>query len=109
MSLLIGMYFLPLPHLPKGPDADTKPSRVYTALEKGFHTPEFVYAALRDRRFPKESKHDIYCSRCGELTSLRRRPGTPPEIPKVNKKLLRLWKEALVEGQASVEKDISIL
>jgi hypothetical protein len=62
---------------------------VYTALEKGFHTPEFIYNALMDRRSPKENRHDIYCSGCGHLTTLRRRKGTPPEVPTINKKLLR--------------------
>ena len=65
--------------------------RVYTALEKGFHTPEFIYDALKDRRSPKERKHDVYCSGCGHLTTMRRRQGTPPEVPKVNKK--PLWKD----------------
>jgi hypothetical protein len=91
---------------------------VYTALEKGFHDPEFIYEALRDRRSPKETKHDIYCSKCGQLTSLRRRKGTPPEVPKVNKKLLREKNSkknaevnvdpGLVVGY-QVEKDNSIL
>ena len=45
--------------------------RVYTALERGVHSPEFIFESLRAGHTPKGVHHDVYCSGCGYLTHVR--------------------------------------
>ncbi|RPD75445.1 hypothetical protein L226DRAFT_44635 [Lentinus tigrinus ALCF2SS1-7] len=44
---------------------------VYTALERGVHSPEFIFESLKAGRTPKGLHHDVYCSGCGHLTHAR--------------------------------------
>ena len=46
-------------------------TRVFTALARSVHSPEFLVEALRDGRSPKNVYHDVYCSQCGHLTPFR--------------------------------------
>ena len=45
--------------------------RVYTALERGVHSPGFIFESLKESRTPKGVHHDVYCSVCGHLTHIR--------------------------------------
>ena len=45
--------------------------RVYTALTRGVHSPEFIADSLRKGNTPKGIYHDVYCSYCGHLTAFR--------------------------------------
>ena len=47
--------------------------RVYTALQRDVHTADFIFNAVKNRQFPKETMHDVYCSECGKLTQARSR------------------------------------
>lgn len=42
--------------------------RVWTALQRGVHSSEFMFKALQESRQGIETAHDIYCSECGTLT-----------------------------------------
>ncbi|KAG6370521.1 hypothetical protein JVT61DRAFT_11302 [Boletus reticuloceps] len=46
---------------------------VWTALRRGVHTREFMFNALKQGRQGAENMHDVYCSECGLLTSVRSR------------------------------------
>lgn len=50
--------------------------RVYTAIQRNVHSADFIFTSLRDRKFPKENTHDVYCSKCGHLTQARSRDNT---------------------------------
>ena len=45
--------------------------RVYTALERGIHSPEWIVKSLKAGRNSKKGPHDVYCSRCGHLTAFQ--------------------------------------
>ena len=45
--------------------------RVFTALARGIHSPEFIVESLKLGNSPKKLGHDVYCSRCGHLTHFR--------------------------------------
>ena len=47
------------------------PHRVYTALERGVHSPGFIFDSLKAGHTPKGVHHDVYCSVCGHLTHVR--------------------------------------
>ena len=47
--------------------------RVWTALRRGVHTREFMFNSLRNGRQGAETMHDVYCSECGLLTTVRSR------------------------------------
>ena len=49
----------------------TLTARVYTALARGVHSPEFLVESLKAGNTPKGLQHDVYCSRCGHLTAAR--------------------------------------
>ncbi|KAH8100887.1 hypothetical protein BXZ70DRAFT_134572 [Cristinia sonorae] len=49
---------------------------VVTAILRNVHTHEFIFNALKNRTFPKENLHDVFCSACGTLTHLRSRNNT---------------------------------
>ena len=52
-------------------DQDRFSHRVYTALERGVHSPEFIFESLQAGRTPEGVHHDVYCSGCGHLTHVR--------------------------------------
>lgn len=45
--------------------------RVWTAIQCGVHSKEFIFKALKDHRQGVETAHDVYCSECGTLTMAR--------------------------------------
>lgn len=57
--------------------------RVWTALQRGVHTSDFMFEALRDSRQPKENMHDVYCSGCGTLTACRSRNNAEGGAPNI--------------------------
>ena len=46
-------------------------NRVYTALQRGIHSKEWIVKALREGKISQKNAHDVYCSRCGHLTLFR--------------------------------------
>lgn len=57
--------------------------RVYTALKRDVHNPDFIFNALKNGQRPKETAHDVYCSGCGALTHCRAggsREGPAPDV-----------------------------
>ena len=47
--------------------------RVWTALQRGVHSSDFMFKALKESRQGMENMHDVYCSECGMLTACRSR------------------------------------
>lgn len=47
--------------------------RVWTALRRGVHTRNFMFNSLKAGRQGAETMHDVYCSECGLLTTVRSR------------------------------------
>jgi len=45
---------------------------VWTALQRGVHSPEFMFNALRNGRQGDEVMHDVYCSECGAVVAYSR-------------------------------------
>ncbi|KAG5635568.1 hypothetical protein H0H81_010772 [Sphagnurus paluster] len=41
---------------------------VWTALQRGVHSSDFMFKALKESRQGEEGAHDVYCSECGLLT-----------------------------------------
>lgn len=56
--------------------------RVWTALQRGVHSAEFIFNALRNGRQGDEVKHDVYCSECGLIVAHSRddAEGGAPDI-----------------------------
>ncbi|KAI9456319.1 hypothetical protein HD554DRAFT_210793 [Boletus coccyginus] len=46
---------------------------VWTALRRGVHTRNFMFNSLKAGRQGAETMHDVYCSECGLLTTVRSR------------------------------------
>ena len=56
--------------------------RVWTALNRGVHSTDFMFLAFKNGRQGKESVHDVYCSACGEMIARSRNnvEGGQPDI-----------------------------
>ncbi|KAI0750530.1 hypothetical protein C8Q74DRAFT_373981 [Fomes fomentarius] len=44
---------------------------VWTALNRGIHSKEWLVQSLKEGKLSKKNAHDVYCSRCGHLTAFR--------------------------------------
>ncbi|KAF8230009.1 hypothetical protein L208DRAFT_1401213 [Tricholoma matsutake] len=55
---------------------------VWTALNRGVHSADFIFVALQNQRQGKETMHDAYCSACGVMISRSRNnaEGGEPDI-----------------------------
>ncbi|RDX40296.1 hypothetical protein OH76DRAFT_1490409 [Lentinus brumalis] len=42
---------------------------LYTALERGIHSREWIFASSKSGRNSNKGAHDVCCSRCGHLTA----------------------------------------
>ena len=49
--------------------------RVYTALNRGVHSKEWIVQAIREGTISRKGAHDVYCSQCGHLTLFRDHSG----------------------------------
>ena len=56
--------------------------RIWTALNRGVHSADFMFLAFKNGHQGKESVHDVYCSACGEMISRSRNnaEGGQPDI-----------------------------
>ena len=57
-------------------------NRIWTALNRGVHSADFMFLALKNGRQGKESVHDVYCSACGVMVARSRNnaEGGQPDI-----------------------------
>ena len=56
--------------------------RVWTALNRGVHSADFMFLAFKNGHQGKESVHDVYCSACGVMIARSRNnaEGGQPDI-----------------------------
>ncbi|KAI0773019.1 hypothetical protein BD413DRAFT_310260 [Trametes elegans] len=57
---------------------------IYTAVERGIHSPEFIVESLKLRHGPNKFAHDVYCSRCGALTAFTDHTGEEGNAPHID-------------------------
>ena len=56
--------------------------RIWTALNRGVHSADFMFLAIKNGLQGKESVHDVYCSACGVMVARSRNnaEGGQPDI-----------------------------
>ena len=56
--------------------------RIWTALNRGVHSADFMFLAFKNGHQGKESVHDVYCSACGVMVARSRNnaEGGQPDI-----------------------------
>ena len=56
--------------------------RIWTALNRGVHTADFMFLAFKNGHQGKDSVHDVYCSACGVMIARSRNnaEGGQPDI-----------------------------
>ena len=56
--------------------------RIWTALNRGVHTADFMFLAFKNGNQGKDSVHDVYCSACGVMIARSRNnaEGGQPDI-----------------------------